>query len=240
MAIATSSRIPALLLGAVILGLAPRPAPAQDVICCSLLVGMKGDWFGASRQCRQTLEQAKPAQRHAVCAAVGERVCEDVAPFCQPCSGDEARKRDPGGNSLGPGDPVFDGLVDGARNAGYGGFGPHHMGAQARDGRIFFQIRMDADGCPLPNGSCIMQAGEDGHLPPGKQLGGKVLFFGSVQVAGSATRVNGRHVNVETGVIQDAAAATVGGNDRAAIAKAMADMLQKLGVRCRKARGPQF
>jgi len=231
-------RLAGLLLAAVLV--LPRPAAAQEIICCGLLVGFGGDWFGALRECRQKLEEAGAEKRRSVCQQLGGSTCEDVAPYCQPCRGDEAKKRDPGGNSLGPGDPVFDGLVDGARNAGYGGFGPHHMGAQARDGRIFFQIRMDADGCPLPNGSCIMQAVEDGSLPPGKQPGGKLMFLGSVQIAGSATRVNGRHVNVETGVIQDAAAATVEGNDRAAIAKAMADMLQKLGVRCRKARGPQF
>lgn len=230
-----------LLLAALLLpGMLPRPAAAQEIICCGLLIGFGGDWFGALRQCRQKLEGAKPEQRQAVCAAVGEEVCEDVAAICQPCTGEEAKKREPGGNSLGPGDPVFDGLVDGARNAGYSGFGPHHMGAQARDGRVFFQIRMDAEGCPLPNGSCILQAGEDGRLPRGKQVGGKLMFLGSVQIAGNATRVNGRHVSVETGVIQDAAAATVEGNDRAAIAKAMADMLQKLGVRCRKARGLQY
>lgn len=234
-------RARALLLGLVILGgLAPRLAIAQDVICCNLLIGLEGDWFGASRQCRQALDEAKPEQRHAACRAVGANVCEDVAPFCQPCSGDEAKKRNPGSDALGPGDPVFDGLVDGARDAGLAGFGPHHIGAQPRNDRVVFQIRMDAQGCPLPNGDCIRWAGENGYLPQGKQIGGKLMFLGSVQIAGNAARVNGRHVNVETGVIQDAAASTVDGNDRAAIAKAMREMLQKIGLRCRRAQGLEF
>jgi hypothetical protein len=53
--------------------------------------------------------------------------------------------------------------------------------------------------------------------------------------------VNGRYVNVDTGVIQDAAVGpTVIGTGREAIAQAMADMLRKLGLRCRQARGLEY
>ena len=232
-------RLPGLLLAALLV--LPRPAAAQEIICCNLLVGFGGDWFGALRQCRRKLEEASVEKRRSVCQQLGSATCEDVAPFCQPCRGDEAKKRNPGGNALGPGDPAYDGLADGARDAGIAGFGPQHIGAQQRDGRVFWQIRIDAGGCPLPNGDCVLWAGENGHLPPGKQAGAKHMLLGSVQVAGSVVRVNGRYVNVETGVIEGAAvSSTVTGTGREAIAEAMRDMLSKLGLRCKQAGGLQY
>ena len=165
-------KLAAALLGVALgVGLLPRPAAAQHVICCNLLVDFKGNWFGALRQCGEMLKDAKPQQIGAVCHAVRSNVCDEVAPYCRPCRGDEAKKRNPGGNALGPGDAAYDGLVDGARAAGISGFGPEHVAAQQRDGRVFWQIRLDAGGCPLPGGDCIMAAGEDGYLPEGKQVG---------------------------------------------------------------------
>lgn len=170
--------------------------------------------------------------------------CAEAGASCQPCTGDEANKRNPGGNSLGPGDPIYDGMVDGARAAGFAGFGPEHIAIQdhrEKDGILKWQIRVDANGCPLPGGDCILWAGENGYLPEGKQEGAKQLLLGAIQFAGNAVRVNGRYVNVETGVIESAAKSDpVPGTDRAAIAQAMADMLGKLGLRCRNARGLIF
>jgi hypothetical protein len=226
---------------AILLGLLAAPAAAQHVICCNLLVDVKGNWIGASRQCRQVMEQASTEQRRGACEQVGRSVCAELEPYCQVCTGDEAKKRNPGGNSIGPGDPAYDGVVDGARAAGISGFGPQHVGLQDRresTGRIFWQIRIDADGCPLPNGDCIQEAGENGQLPPGKQAGAKQMLLGSIWFVGNSLRVNGRYVNVETGVIQGAATSeTVVGSGREAIAQAMTDMLRKLGLRCQQARG---
>ena len=229
-------------IGVAVLALAlAAPTAAQHVICCNLLVDVKGNWIGASRQCRQEMERASPEQRRRACQQIGSSICADVAPYCQACNGDEAKKRNPGGNSMGPGDPAYDGIVDGARAAGISGFGPEHVGLQDRrekDSRIMWQIRIDGDGCPLPNGDCIQSAGESGQLPPGKQPGAKQMLLGSIFFAGNALRVNGRYVNVETGVVQGAAQSeTVSGTGREAIAQAMADMLRKLGLRCQQARG---
>jgi hypothetical protein len=241
-AAARRTRVPGLVLGAgILLGVLPGPAAAQELICCNHLVSFGGDWFGALRQCGQKLETATPKQRQVVCQQVRGNFCEDVAPYCQPCKGDEAKKGNPGGTSLGPGDPIFDGMVDGARAAGITGFGPEHFGIQrvpGVDAILRWQIRVDADGCPLPNGDCILWAGKNGYLPEGKQVGAKQLVLGAIQFAGNTLRVNGRYVNVETGVIEGAAnSAIVTGTDREAIARAMADMLRKLGLRCQQARG---
>lgn len=242
MTTAMPKQIRALLAGAaLLLGLLPRVAAAQELICCSQLVRFGGDWFGALRECGQQLEQAKPEQVRSVCQQLRRSACEEVAPYCQPCRGDEAKKRSPGSDSLAPGHPVYDGLVDGARGAGIAGFGPEHLAVQERDDWVFWQIRLDTGGCPLPGGDCIRWAGENGYLPEGKQEGSKLLVLGGVQIAGNALRVNGRYVSVETGVIQGSATSpTVTGTDRAAVAQAMTEMLRKLGMRCHKARGMEY
>jgi len=90
----------------------------------------------------------------------------------------------------------------------------------------------------LPNGNCILSAGEKGYLPQGKQPGAKQMLLGAIQFAGTVVRVNGRYVNVETGVIEGAAnSEIVTGTGREAIAQAMADMLKKLRLRCKQAQG---
>ena len=232
--------MPALLFcWGMLLTVFPRYTAAQDVICCNHLLGFGGDWFGASRQCKGTMEKGTEAQRRSVCKQLKGNFCADVASYCQACTGNEAKSL--GGNSLGPGDPIYDGMVDGARAAGIRGFGPEHIGIQDRrekDGLVFWQIRVDDAGCPLPNGNCILSAGEKGYLPQGKQPGAKQMLLGAIQFAGTLVRVNGRYVNVETGVIQGGAKSEpVTGTGREAIAQAMADMLKKLGMRCQQARG---
>lgn len=232
----------ACLLGAcVFFGVLPSSARAQEIICCKQLVRFGGDWFGALRQCRQKLETATTAQRLSVCEQIKGGFCEDVVEYCQPCKGDEAKKRNPGGHALGPGDPAYDGMVDGARAAGIANFGPEHIAIQGnreKDHLLKWQIRLDTDGCPMPGGDCILWAGENGNLPEGKQIGAKQMLIGAIQFAGNSVRVNGRYVSVETGVVQDAAVGpTITGTGRAAIAQAMAGMLQKLGLRCKEARG---
>lgn len=219
-------------------------ARAQEIICCKRLIGFGGDWFGALRQCREKLETAAPAQRRNVCQQLQGNFCEDVAEYCQPCNGDEAKKRNPGGKALEPGDPSYDGLVQGARVAGISNFGPEHIAVQGNrneDHLLKWQIRLDSDGCPLPGGDCILWAGENGSLPEGKQEGAKQMLLGAIQFAGNAVRVNGRYVSVETGVVRDAAVGpTVTGTGRDAIAQAMAGMLHKLGLECKVARGMTY
>jgi hypothetical protein len=87
-----------------------------------------------------------------------------------------------------------------------------------------------------------MRAGEEhGNFPDGKQVGAKQLLLGSIQIAGSMLRVNGRYVNVETGVIEGAAAGpTVNGTGREAVAESMAGMLRELGLRCTEAQGFEY
>jgi hypothetical protein len=233
------SRPALLLLVAAALLATLRAASAQDALCCNEFVRFGGSWIGLQRQC--PVETATPEQRAAVCGQLGRNICDEVATYCYTCDGNEAREQDPGGNSLGPGDPFFEGLAQGVVTAGVTGFEAEHLGAQERDGRVYFQIRIDGDGCPLLSGACVRAGEEYGNLPDGKQVGAKQLLLGSIQVAGGALRVSGRYVNVETGVIEGAAVGpTVNGTGSDAVAESMAGMLRELGLRCTEAQGFEY
>ena len=71
----------------VLLGLA-APARAQDVICCMLLINVKGDWFGASRDCAGGLAKAPPDVLKMACEKLAG--CEDAADVC-PAVCDQAK-----------------------------------------------------------------------------------------------------------------------------------------------------
>lgn len=240
---ARRTRMPALLFCVgMFLALLPGYTAAQEIICCNHLLSFGGNWFGALRQCRESMEKGSEQQRRSVCKQLKGNFCADVASFCKACTGNEAK--DLGGKALGPGDPIYDGMVDGVRAAGITGFGPEHIGIQRavggreKGGFFKWQIRVDADGCLLPNGDCILSAGEKGYLPHGKQVGAKQMLLGGIQFSGNALRVNGRYVNVETGVVEGAAnSEIVTGTGREAIAQGMADMLRKLDMRCKQAHG---
>jgi hypothetical protein len=234
--------LPALLLVAATPFAAIRAASAQDALCCNEFVRFGGSWIGLTRQC--PVETATNEQRAAVCGQLGRNICDEVAPYCFTCDGNEAKEQDRDGDSLGPGDPFFEGLVEGVVAAGVAGFGPEHMAAQdrlERDGLVYFQMRIDAAGCPQLSGACVRAGEEYGNLPDGKQVGAKQLLLGSIQVAGGVVRVSGRYVNVETGVIEGAAVGpTVTGTGREAVAESIAGMLRELGLRCTEAQGFEY
>jgi hypothetical protein len=234
----------AALLAAVLAS--PEPAGAQDVICCNQLIQIGGDWIGASRNCAGTLELATPAQRQIVCDAFAPpaAMCPDAAPYCGggggPCDGSEPSKLDPGDDDLlGPDDPFVQGLVDGLADLGVADVGAEHVFAQDRPraGRIQFTVRLDLEGCLLPTGSCVLWAGSQGLIPEGSQTPARRLLFGSVEVHGRKVRVRARIVDVETGVVLDAAKGTVKGEPPLAVANAFAEALSQLDMACLVANG---
>lgn len=72
-------------VGAAMLLVAP-PAAAQHVICCSLLIDVKGNWVGASRDCAGTLKTLDPKQLKLACDALSKPsgICESAQPPCPP------------------------------------------------------------------------------------------------------------------------------------------------------------
>jgi len=56
------------------------PARAQHVICCMLLIDVKGDWVGASRDCAGGLAMAPPDVLKKACEALAN--CEAAAEVC--------------------------------------------------------------------------------------------------------------------------------------------------------------
>jgi len=44
-------------------------------------------------------------------------------------------------------------------------------------------------GCVLPDGQCVIEAGESGYLPEGKQEGAFRHLYGSIVTVGARTRV---------------------------------------------------
>ena len=152
------------------------------------------------------------------------------------CNGDDPTGDDDGGN--GTDDPIEQGLVEGMQAAGVANFSADHIIVTQTDDNFWkFFIRLDADGCPLPEGACIFDAIDRGEVPPGSQVGAKTVLLGAVQISGSVTRVNARFVNVETGEIIDSRRADGGGNDAAAVAEAAAQVFRDLVMTCDRAKG---
>jgi len=222
----------------------PGPARGQDVICCNQLIQIDGDWIGASRDCAGTLELATAAQRQIVCDAFAPpaEMCHDAAPYCGGglCDGSEPSKLEPDDDHLlGPDSPFVDGLVDGLADFGVANVGAEHVLAEERPrtGRIQFTVRLDAEGCLLPTGSCVQWAGSQGLIAEGSQPRAQQLLFGSIEVRGKKLRVSARVVDVETGVILAVAKGTVKGEPPLAVANAFAEALSQLDLACLEARG---
>lgn len=237
----------AALVLAALAALLAGPASAQDVICCNRLIGIDGDWFGALRDCAGTLEDATPAQRQIVCDVFQPpaAMCPDAAPYCggSLCDGSEPMKLDPDDEEvLGPDSPLVQGLVEGLVDSGVAGVGAEHVLLQQRQrtGRIQFTIRLDADGCLLVTGSCVLWAGSQGLIPEGSQPGALRLLFGSIELRGRKVRVRARIVDVETGVVLDAAKGTAKGEPPLAVANAFAEALAKLDMSCLEAHTLEF
>jgi hypothetical protein len=73
-----------LVLAGVALLLSAAPAAAQHVICCNLLIDVKGDWIGASRECAAELAKAPPDVLKKACEELAN--CEVAADICPaPC-----------------------------------------------------------------------------------------------------------------------------------------------------------
>jgi len=226
----------------------PSVTKAQDIICCNLLIGYGGDWFGAIRECEEILLQSTKEQQFHVCSQFSDYpsyICSEVTQYCDPCDGSEPKKNNPKDKeSLGPESPFMQGLVDGLDKYGISYLEAEHIAVQdkrKKQGLIKYQIRLDSNGCILPTAACVLFAGSQGKIPQGVQEGAKRMLIGSIQIAGNTVKVAARIVNVETGVIEDAGTATSKKRGRKnAIAEAFSKAMNKLDMSCYTARALNF
>ncbi len=72
-----------LLAAAALLGAAP--AVAQGVVCCNMLIDVKGKWIGAGRRC--DMQGLSEGQRAMVCEKLSKAgvMCEAAQPYCGKC-----------------------------------------------------------------------------------------------------------------------------------------------------------
>lgn len=63
----------------------PAPAAAQGVVCCNMLIDVKGSWIGAGRRCN--MQGLSQGQRAMVCEKLSKAsvTCEAVQPYCGKC-----------------------------------------------------------------------------------------------------------------------------------------------------------
>lgn len=115
-----------------------------------------------------------------------------------------------------------DALVKGMQDAGFP-VGPEHVSVESKE-MSHFQVRLGEDGCILLS----IEAIKAGCPPDGKQKGAKRLLIGTVQHAGTTTRVTARIVEAETSVILKAAKADADGNGTDATTAAMNEALKQL------------
>ena len=65
-----------------------KPAAAQGIICCSLLIDVHGDWIGADHtgeKCGEYANQS-PEMRDLICDALraNNAICPQLASYCEP------------------------------------------------------------------------------------------------------------------------------------------------------------
>lgn len=208
------------------------PASAQELICCGHLVSVGGDWTGADRRCVEYLED-HPEKREGACKGLlkTKSVCEALKPYCKLCSGKDGDKAYP------PDDPVVQSIIKGFHAQGIM-IGPEHILVQSyHNGAVDkFVVRLDKNGCVLPDGQCVMEAGENGYLPEGKQEGAFRHLYGSAVTVGSRTRVLTRTVNIETGEIMSTGKGD-GGSGEQGLSDATSNALGNMGMACKEARG---
>jgi hypothetical protein len=205
------------------------PSWAQSLICCSQLVDVNGKWVGAGRGCKGYLEE-HPEKRELVCDGLlkSNSLCAEIKDFCKLCSGKD------GDASYLPDDPIVKSIINGFHAQGIP-IGPEHILVQPdkNGGYDKFTVRLDAQGCVLPDGQCVMEAGEKGYLPEGKQETAFRHIYGSVLTVGSQTRVKTRTVNIETGVIMSTGQGDAGPGEKG-VSDATAGALNKMGMACKQ------
>ncbi len=209
-----------------------NPASAQELICCGFLVSVGGDWTGADRRCAEYLED-HPEKRELTCKwfLKTKSVCENLKPYCKLCSGKD------GEDAYLPDDPIVQAIIAGFHAQGIP-IGPEHILVQSyHNGAVDkFVVRLDKNGCVLPDGQCVMEAGENGYLPEGKQEGAFRHLYGSVVTVGNRTRVLTRTVNIETGEIMDTGKGDAGPGEQGA-SEATSNALSDMGMACKDVRG---
>lgn len=188
--------------------------------------------MGANRECAGYLED-HPEKRDPACKELLETnsVCDELKPYCKLCSGKD------GEDAYLPDDPIVQAVIKGFHAQGIM-IGPEHILVQSyHNGAVDkFVVRLDKNGCVLPDGQCVMEAGENGYLPEGKQEGAFRHLYGSVVTAGNRTRVLTRIVNIETGEIMDTGKGDAGPGEQGA-SEATANALGNMGMPCTEVRG---
>jgi hypothetical protein len=194
------------------------------------MIDVGGNWIGASRVC--DLSGVPPERLIDICKRIRATgpLCPAVEKFCKACSG-----RDHEG-TYAPDHPIVQQLIDGFRAHGID-IGPENIIVfeDTRKQFIRFILRLDKNGCVLPDVQCVMDAVNSGAVPQGKQEGAFLIMFGGAKTYGKITRVWNRVVRVETGQILRAGKADATGDN--AIAKATTQSLEKMGMTCKQVRG---
>ncbi len=223
-----------LAAGAWPIAFGPPPCRAQGIICCNLLLSFEGSWIGASRKCEEHLAQAPRDKRMKTCQQLREQgaLCSAVEKLCRACSG-----RD-GDGTYPPDHPVVQQIIQGFLSQGLE-IGPEHILVQDDEkGFVRFVVRLDKNGCVLPDGQCVMEAVTDGAAPQGKQEAAAHHLYGGIQVSGKMTRVWTRVVRIETGIVIRAGKAD--GSGPQPVTTATSASLGKMGMPCKKARGLMY
>ncbi len=119
-------------------------------------------------------------------------------------------------------------IGDGMRAAGWNPRADSVYVFRRHGGLICFQIRLDADGNPLPSLSCIAGHLDQGDVAEGSVTGAKTVIVGCIQQAGGRTRVTGREIELETGVIGDTGKGDAAGTDADAVQEAARQAFEAL------------
>lgn len=215
--------------------LAPQPCNAQQLICCNIMLKFEGKWIGVNKRCQDEIKNASRDKRMRMCRELRKagKLCPAVEQVCKACSGND-------GDGTYPSDhPVVQQLIDGFHAQGID-IGPQHLLVEDDKGGdlIRFVVRLDRDSCVLPDGQCVVEAVTDGTVPEGKQVVAAYHLYGSIQQAGTKTRVSTRVVSIETGIIQRSGKADASG--AGAISTATAASLDNMGTPCTQAKGLIF
>lgn len=232
------------MLGALILAWValPTSALAQSMVCCNQHIDVNGPWIGMDRSGNSScIEQAQGSRkmRRRICRGLRRAgaLCSELAPYCQ----DDRPEDDPeeqdwpedAETTSPPGDPAARGGLDDGFDDPSEPTRPHPTAPPKRlvylifpperaDQSVFgFKSWLDGDGCAL----ALQEAPEENAE--------QVVWGRLVRGAGGA-RVELRSRDLYERTVTAPAAIPVEGWNRSAIAAAIRQARERLGLLCRR------
>jgi hypothetical protein len=149
------------------------------IVCCNVPVNVDEEWIGTdhSLDCAAYLEGQSAEGRDAICRQLraGAAICPAVAAYCEeapaptcgpPCTGDDWSNvpEEHRADALPSGERLVGGVAEAFQDAGVEAFGPH------------FSVRLDVNGCPMPNVACTYEAISRGNIPEGSLEGASQML----------------------------------------------------------------